>query len=151
MTTAMLETQGRLVCPHVEMKDGQPSLVGSRCTQCSEVYFPPANGCTRCLSTALEPFDIGSEGVLWSWTIQGFLPKPPYNSGETELSFEPYGVGYVQMPSGIKIESRLTVAEGTQLRIGMPMRLTLATYGATTDGVPLYTFVFEPATEAKEV
>lgn len=140
--------QPRLACPHVRSSaDGRPSLVGSRCRNCGEVYFPAAAGCTRCLSTDMAGCDVGSEGILWSWTIQDFLPKAPYNSGETEADFKPYGVGYVEMPSGIKVESRLTVADPQALRIGMPMRLGLAQYGRTGDGESLFTFAFSPATE----
>lgn len=141
----------KLACAHLlDLRDGRTSLVGSRCCRCDEVYFPATAGCTRCLSTDLQPFDIGSEGTLWSWTIQDFLPKAPYNSGETEADFEPYGVGYVEMPSGIKIESRLTVADPGRLQIGMPMRLALAKYGHTMHGEPIFTFVFSPLQAATE-
>jgi uncharacterized OB-fold protein len=145
----MSANQPTLASPQLLRVDGErPSLMGSRCRSCGEVYFPACRGCTRCLGTDLESFDIGSEGILWSWTVQGFLPKPPYNSGETEADFKPYGVGYVEMPSGIKIESRLTVADPAQLLIGMPMELALAPYRVTPDGQTVCTFVFGPARSA---
>jgi len=140
-----------LACPGLlQMESGRPRLIGSRCADCGEVYFPSAASCTRCRSTHLEPHDLGSTGVLWSWTIQGFLPKPPYNSGETPDSFQPYGVGYVQMACGIKVESRLTVADPKALRIGMPMALTLVPYRTASDGTRVSTFAFEPADEARK-
>lgn len=145
MNETMSAHPPKLACPHlISLGSGQPSLIGSRCQGCGEVYFPAAQGCTRCLSTAMLSFDLGSEGTLWSWTIQDFLPKSPYNSGETEADFQPYGVGYVQMPAGIKVETRLTVADPARLEIGMPMRLALAPYGKAPAGEPLYTFVFSP-------
>ncbi|HEU0199890.1 MAG TPA: OB-fold domain-containing protein [Burkholderiaceae bacterium] len=91
---------------------------------------------------------MGSTGVLWSWTIQGFLPKPPYNSGETPDTFKPYGVGYVEMACGLKVESRLTVADPTALRIGMPMAVTLVPYRVAEAGEQVATFAFEPADAA---
>jgi len=146
----MPANQPTLACPHLLRLDGdRPSLLGSRCRSCGEVYFPASRGCTRCLGTDLEAFDLGSEGILWSWTIQGFLPKSPYNSGETEADFQPYGVGYVEMPSGIKVESRLTVADPGALRIGMPMELALAPYGVTPEGGDVLTFVFRPASSTR--
>ncbi|MOA60130.1 hypothetical protein D3C78_1849350 [compost metagenome] len=48
------------------------------------------------------------------------------------------------MPCGVKVESRLTVADPQQLRIGMPMELTLVRYGRTAAGEPLHTFAFAP-------
>ena len=137
-----------LACPSLLRLDGgRPSLIGSRCADCGEVYFPSAASCTRCLGTRLAPHSLGSAGVLWSWTVQGFLPKPPYNSGETADSFRPYGVGYVEMASGIKVESRLTLADPASLRIGMPMALTIVPYGLSENGEQVTTFAFEPADE----
>jgi uncharacterized OB-fold protein len=151
MNENMTAHQPKLACPHlIRFDSGRPSLVGSRCVNCGEVYFPAAAGCTRCLSTDMAPADLGGEGVLWSWTIQDFLPKAPYNSGETEADFKPYGVGYVQMASGVKVESRLSVADPQALEIGMPMRLDLQPYGKTQQGESICTFVFSPIPSAQE-
>jgi uncharacterized OB-fold protein len=144
-------SQPVLACPGLlRFDEGRPSLIGSRCADCGEVYFPAAASCTRCLGSRLEPHGLGSSGVLWSWTIQGFLPKPPYDSGETADSFRPYGVGYVEMASGIKVESRLTLADPARLRIGMPMALTLVPYRITEGGDRVSTFAFEPSGESLE-
>lgn len=128
----------------VREEGGVLSLTGSRCCQCSEKYFPRVNSCTRCCSSDVEPYDLGSSGVLWSWTVQSFLPKSPYNSGETAGSFKPYGVGYVEMACGVKVEARLTTADAERLEIGMPMVLSLIEYGQRADGEPLTTFGFTP-------
>jgi len=122
-------------------------LLGSQCRQCGEVYFPATGNCTACCGSDLASCDIGSQGRLWSWTVQAFMPKAPFNSGETESDFQPYGVGYVQMPSGVKVESRLTTADPAALAIGMPMALCLVRYGQRADGRPLHTFAFAPANE----
>lgn len=140
----------RLACPSLLTQEGgRYQLVGSRCRQCGELYFPARSGCTRCRSTEFEPAVIGDHGRLWSWTVQDFLPKPPYNSGETEQTFRPYGVGYIEMPSGLKVESRLTVADPALLKIGMPMRLTLEPYRTAPDGT-VHTYAFAPAGDRKE-
>ncbi|MFC3608829.1 Zn-ribbon domain-containing OB-fold protein [Stutzerimonas tarimensis] len=122
-------------------------LRGSRCGRCGEVYFPPVDSCTACCNGEMEPLHLGAEGNLWSWTVQAFMPKSPFNSGETEADFSPYGVGYVEMPCGVKVESRLTSADPAGLRIGMPMKLELVRYGQRADGTPLYTYAFGPAGE----
>jgi len=151
MNETMSAHQYKLACPHlIGFNDGRPSLLGSRCANCGEVYFPAATGCTRCLGTAMTPADLGGEGVLWSWTIQDFLPKAPYNSGESDADFKPYGVGYIEMPSGIKVESRLSVADPKELKIGMAMRLAVQPYGRTREGESIDTFVFSPMTSAEK-
>lgn len=136
----------RLACAGVVGLDGgAPVLLGSRCSHCGEVYFPASAGCTRCSATAMEPYTVGHAGLLWSWTVQGFQPKSPYNGGETEADFQPYGVGYIEMPCGVKVESRLTVADPAQMRIGMPMRLTLLPYRQVEGEEPVFTYAFAPA------
>lgn len=138
----------KLACPHLLTPEGNSyQLLGSRCTHCGEIYFPSSNACTRCSSTEFESHPLGSSGVLWSWTVQDFLPKSPYNSGETEATFQPYGVGYVQMVCGIKVESRLILDEFKMLEIGMPMHLTLQTYRTDDHGQPWATFAFKTAVE----
>lgn len=142
---------GQLVCPHLLISDrNQIQLLGSRCSSCGEIYFPSCTACTRCSGTDFEAQSLGSRGVLWSWTVQDFLPKLPYNSGETEANFKPYGVGYVQMASGIKVESRLIIDEFITLRIGMPMQLTLATYRTDAGGQCWATFAFKACEESTD-
>ena len=124
-----------------------PVLLGSRCVSCGEHYFPVTSSCTRCCGTELGACTLGGQGVLWSWTVQGFLPKSPYNSGESAEDFQPYGVGYIQLPCGLKGESRLTCADPHQWPIGMPMQLVEVGYGQN-EGRELRTFAFAPVGRA---
>ena len=95
----------------------------------------------------MEEVELGSDGVLWSWTYQSFMPKVPYRSDETEETFRPYGVGYIEMPCGLKIESRLIGVTPDSLSIGIPMYLTLEKMREDDDGKSVVTFAFEPADE----
>jgi uncharacterized OB-fold protein len=58
------------------------------------------------------------EGTLWTWTVQGFEPKPPYAA---DAPFAPFGVGYVEFPGYLRVEGRLTESDPSRLRIGMAM------------------------------
>jgi uncharacterized OB-fold protein len=91
---------------------------------------------------------LATRGTLWSWTIQGFEPKPPYaGSGP----FAPYGVGYVEVAASadgaaaVLVESRLTVAEPGQLHIGDELELVIVPFRLDADGNELVTFAFRPA------
>jgi len=141
-----MSSRPRLACPDVirETDDGL-TLMGSRCDSCGEIAFPPQRACARCFGTVLQDCALGNRGTLWSWTIQGFLPKEPYDSGETEATFRPYGVGYVEMPSGVKVESRLTLADPQRLQIGMALELQLLAYRQLPGEEPVYTYAFAPA------
>ena len=82
----------------------------------------------------MERVLLPRSGTLWTWTTQGFEPKPPYVSDEGE--FVPYGVGYVEFDGFLRIEGRLTTAEG--LAIGMPMEVVAVERAGRT------TYAFAP-------
>ena len=100
-----------------------PVLVGSACRACDTVTFPRQASCPRCTSTDVQERRLARRGTLWSWTIQRFRPKSPPYTGPDE--FEPYGVGYVELPGEVRVEARLTEADPDKLEIGMEMELTL--------------------------
>src|SRR5438105_10841284 len=103
----------------------QARLIGSECARCGVVTFPRQASCPRCTSLDVRERLLGRRGTLWSWTIQCFAPKsPPYAVDDPEV-FEPYGVGYVELPGEVRVEARLTVADPERLEIGMPMELAL--------------------------
>jgi uncharacterized OB-fold protein len=118
----------------------EPRLIGSRCLDCGVVTFPAQGSCPACTSVAVEKRLLGRTGTLYTWTVQGFRPKAPY-AGPVG-GFEPYGVGYVELPGEVRVEARLTVADPTRLRIGMPMELVVVPFG---DRV---TYAFAPVTGA---
>jgi uncharacterized OB-fold protein len=123
---------------------GELRLVGSQCEECGVVTFPSQASCPRCTSLVVRERLLARRGTLWSWTIQCFPPKsPPYAVADAE-AFEPYGVGYVELPGEVRVEARLTVADPERLRIGMQMVLTLIPAPGSDDRV---TYAFEPAPE----
>ena len=122
----------------------QPQLLGGRCPHCGEISFPVQQACRQCSHADSEMIELGNRGILWTWTIQGFLPKAPYASGETAETFKPYGVGYVELPVGIRIESRLTLADPEKLTIGMPMQLVIEPFNVDADGCQKVHFAFAP-------
>lgn len=83
-------------------------------------------------------------GTLWTFTTQGFLPKEPYASGETQETFRPYGVGLVQLGEEVRVESRLTEADPSVLHIGMEMVLDVVPFRVDDDGTEVVTFAFRP-------
>jgi uncharacterized OB-fold protein len=117
----------------------EPRLVGSECSVCGTVTFPRQGSCPRCTSEDVRERLLSPRGTLWTWTVQCFAPKsPPYAGGE---DFEPYAVGYVELPGEVRVETRLTDVDPGQLEIDMPMELTLIP--APGDSGTL-TFAFRP-------
>ena len=85
-----------------------PALLGSRCQDCGIAAFPVAESCLACSSQDMVREELPGRGTLWTWTVQQFMPKSPYASGETMETFQPYGVGYLELPGGVRVEGRLT-------------------------------------------
>jgi uncharacterized OB-fold protein len=124
-----------------------PSLIGSRCIDCGEHAFPSQDACRACSGQNMASADLGSEGTLWTWTVQSFMPKTPYHTDETPETFRPYGVGYVELACGLKVESRLKENTPDELKIGMPMKLEIITVRKDDEGSDLLTFQFCAAEE----
>jgi uncharacterized OB-fold protein len=125
-----------------------PQLIASRCKGCGEVTFPRQQVCPACTSRALEEIRLSRRGTLWAWTIQRFPPTvPPYAGDVDRETFVPFGVGYVELPEGIRIESRLTENDPEKLVIGMEMELVLERFAADEQGNDRMTFAFKPVAD----
>ena len=121
---------------------GEPRLKGGRCRACGTAAFPLPQGCARCSGRDIDEELLPPEGLLWSWTVQSFRPKPPFRGPQ---GFQPYGVGYVELPGACIVESRLTTSDPELLQIGRRMRLTVTPFAEDDDGTEVLTFAFAPA------
>ena len=125
-----------------------PRLIGSRCRNCGNHMFPTQAGCPKCTANDTETVELEPRGTLWTWTVQGFPPKsPPYLGSDDPSSFEPFGVGYVELPGQVKVEARLTEADPQKLTIGMEMELVVVPLTTDDEGNEIVTFAFAPAAE----
>lgn len=123
----------------------EPRLIGSKCTDCGNIMFPTQSGCPKCSGQTTETIELGRTGTLWTWTVQGYPPKsPPYAGNADPKTFEAFGVGYVELPGEVKVETRLTVNDPAEIEIGMEMELTLVPLYTNDDGEEVVTFAFAP-------
>lgn len=122
----------------------KPALLGSRCNQCGIVAFPVASSCMACSGQDVTAEELPGRGTLWTWTVQQFMPKTPYNTNETAETFTPYGVGYVELPGGVRVEGRLTENDPQKLRIGMDMDVVFAPLRTEDSGEEVISFFFKP-------
>jgi uncharacterized OB-fold protein len=122
----------------------RPALLASRCRHCGIASFPAAESCMACSGQDVAIEELPGRGTLWTWTIQQFMPKTPYKSNETAQTFRPYGVGYVELPGGVRVEGRLTENDPEKLRIGMAMEVVFAPYRTEDNGDEVISFFFKP-------
>ena len=124
-----------------------PTLLGGRCGDCGVVTFPAQASCPRCAGEAMAVTPLARSGRLWTWTVQRFVPKsPPYGRSETEESFVPYAVGYVDLDGDVRVEARLVDVSPSELRIGMELELTVVPLWEADSGEEIVVPAFRPAT-----
>ena len=104
-----------------------PALLGTRCVQCSTIFFPRETVACRnpaCRSTAFTDHELSRRGKLWSYTTAHYQPPPPFIADDP---FVPYSIAVVeleaekmtvlgQVPTSVPAES---------LVVGMEMELVI--------------------------
>ena len=109
------------VAPGLWTDGAEPRLIGARRAD-GEIIFPVPAGDAGAL---VEPVPLSRRGTLWSWTTQGFEPKEPYSGPQP---FQPFLVGYVELPGEVIVETRIVDASPADLIIGMPMEFAVVPF-----------------------
>ena len=101
--------------------------------------------CPDCSGDEVEEILLSRRGTVYTWTIQNFPPPiPPYAGSGDRDTFVPYGVGYIELPEGVRVEGRLTENDPEKLSIGMEMELVIEKFADDAEGNELVTFAFQP-------
>jgi uncharacterized protein len=61
--------------------DREPCLLGTRCTTCGTVFFPPTEGFCQnpsCQGRGFEVVELSRTGKVWSYTDAQYQPPAPY-------------------------------------------------------------------------
>jgi uncharacterized OB-fold protein len=110
--------------------DGEAALVGTRCTTCGTVFFPPAAYYCRnpeCDGTDFESARLSRTGTVWSYTDARYQPPPPYVP--TTDPYEPFALAAVELgPEGMVVLGQ--IADGysvDDLRVGANVELVVET------------------------
>lgn len=112
-----------------------PRLIGSYSPKADECFFPRRKRCPITFGP-VEDRMLSSEGVLYSWTWIATLKYGAMTTGG-----EPHGVGQVDLPEGVRVQTRLLGSQG-DWEIGMPMVLDLLPISTDDAGTELCTFAF---------
>lgn len=114
----------------------EPALVGSRCTACTTVYFPPTSGFCRnpaCSGEEFERVELSRRGTVWSYTDAQYQPPAPYVPAADP--YVPFALAAVELPEGLTVLGQ--VAEGygvADLRVGAEVELVVETLYADETG-----------------
>ena len=81
-----------------------PELLGGQCKDCGAITFPVQSRCPRCGTQSMAELPLPRRGTLVSWTTQEFPPSSNYMGDPTGKSFEPFGIGLVQLDDVVRVE-----------------------------------------------
>jgi uncharacterized protein len=98
-----------------------PRLIGGRLAS-GKIIFPYPQGDA---ARDVEVYPLSRTGTLWSWTRQDFRPKEPYTGPEP---FEPYLLGFVELPNETIVETRIADAKLEDLKLGITMEFVVVPF-----------------------
>ena len=116
-----------------------PLLLGTKCLECGEPFYPRRSICARCLSDRVEDIELGPHGTLYTYT---YVRVPLF--GSRRAAAEGYGVGQIDLPEGPRVQAVLSGGP-SEFRIGMPMQLELETLRETEQGEEIVMYRFRPS------
>ena len=126
-----LTRSGRTRVPAIEgwfTIDGEPALLGNRCTTCGTVFFPKATFFCRnpaCVGEEFEETRLSRHGRIWSYTDAQYQPPPPFVPPSAE--FEPFALAAVELADEQMVVLG-QVARGhaaADLAVGQPVELVV--------------------------
>jgi len=98
-----------------------PRLIASRCKKCGALAFPRSPYCTNpdCEKKTenVEVIELANRAKLFTWAVQVYPPPPPFKMEP----FEPFTIGMLDVPEGLRILGMLTTDE---VDFGMEMKMT---------------------------
>ena len=114
----------------------EPALIGSRCTGCESVFFPPTEGFCRnpgCDSETFEDVELSRRGRVWSYTDAQYQPPPPYIP--VTDPFESFALAAVELPEGLVVLGQVAAGYGVaDLRVGQEAELVVETLYTDDEG-----------------
>jgi hypothetical protein len=129
----------------IKPQDGRPTLLGSRCPSCGELFFPKKEKgiCVHCQYPSLENVELGREGKIVAFTT--VLQAP---AGGAYFGPVPYNYGLVDLVDGIRVETQLG-GEFEKLKIGQRVVLTVEKLYTDKNGNEVEAFIFRPLEDPK--
>jgi uncharacterized OB-fold protein len=122
---------------------GEARLVGSRCLDCSELFFPVKSSgfCPHCYGSKLEEIGLGPLGTLAAYTTVLQPPAGGFYHGPV-----PFHYGLVDLDEGIRVEVHLG-GDPASYHIGQRMTLRIEPFYVNEQGDDVQVFRFVPIEE----
>lgn len=87
-------------------------IIGSKCANCKEFFYPEKKRCPKCESNELESYKFKGAGQVYSYSIIHHAPA----GMEAHV---PYAVAIIKLDEGPKITAQLADIDLEKIGIGM--------------------------------
>ena len=92
---------------------GRYNLIGTKCLNCSEIYFPPRNLCPRCRRMSkIEEFKLQGRGEVVTYTVIHAAPEGFHAQ-------TPYIMAIVKLDEGPSLTTQIVDCDINEIEIGM--------------------------------
>lgn len=112
-------------------------LLGTRCRECGVTVFGSTVLCPHCTSDQLARVELSRRGEVWSYTVV----HTPTKEWKGEV---PYALVDVELPEGLRVPAALVDCPFDQLRVGMPVELTLRVAEIDSEGNEVMAYRWRP-------
>ncbi|HEX9896372.1 MAG TPA: OB-fold domain-containing protein [Dehalococcoidales bacterium] len=121
----------------------KPSLIGSKCPACGQVYFPKREKqiCIRCQHKGLDEVKLSRRGKIYSFSIIMQAPTAYY------IGKVPYAYGVIKLPEGVRVRTHFTGCDFKDLKLNMPVELVIEKLGEDEQGNEVMAHKFKPVSK----
>ncbi len=114
-------------------------LIGSKCENCGEYFFPKRTICPKCRRTGkMKDYKFSGKGEIFSYTIIR-VPSMGFKL------YTPYIVAIIKLEEGPKIVSQVVDCDLDKIKIGMSVKACFRKIRQENEtGIILYGFKFKP-------
>lgn len=119
-------------------------LLGSRCSECGELLFPPKPSCIRCGSRSFTREPLSGKGEVYARTVISRGSAPTEFRRQQDLVGE-YSVCIIQLEEGPRIIAQLTDCDPNEVELGVQVECVLRRI-YRQEGVVRYGYKFRPRT-----
>lgn len=114
------------------------NLIGSKCTNCGRVFFPPRVICPDCRRKGnIEDIKFNGKGKIFTYSIV----RSPSSDFKLEA---PYAVAIIELEEGAKLTAQIVDSDLDNIKIGDPVEMVFRKISEDgKDGVISYGYKFK--------
>lgn len=118
--------------------DGEGAhLIGSKCKNCGDVFFPKREVCLNCGKIDMEEIALSTRGKLDTYTIITQVPPGA-------MVTAPFVSARILLPEGVYVGALLADDDFQRLKVGMDVELVIDKLVEDKEGNEIIAYKFRP-------